>query len=181
MVRTFLDFAIVAAGTPQPFVGTVSTAAFGPSGGDARDQTISIPVSDSSIAKAGDSVLVQETDGTKAERVKVFSIPDGTHIKVDGLANSHASGARVILSIPTQSTYLQEQDGNAGTIFIGNRRDMVTATGVGVIAKLMKVAAGTQPGEWSDSRAGAINGAMSSDYWLDGTTNDKYRITLGVI
>lgn len=170
--RTFKYIPIVAGGTPQPLIGTTTTAIVGPAP-DSRSPNVSIPVADSSIAVAGDYVVVDT--GAAIERVTVVKIPDATHIIVSQLANNHASGVIVRNGNTVNSVYVQTLDGNGAAIFIGNSSAMVKATGVGIIAKLQNVPLGSQPSDWSQSdAAGGMNPISLADFWVDGTTGDQY-------
>src|SRR6185437_3074586 len=125
MQRTFSLRTITAGGTPQPLIGTTISAPVGPFTSGPSSPSISVPVVDSSIFLVGDRVIVQTVTATKAESCKVVSIPDGTHIAVDNLANARVSGDVVSLALPVNSVYVQCNPGNTGAIFIGTAPNMV--------------------------------------------------------
>jgi hypothetical protein len=177
--RAFKYFTIVAGGTPQPLVGTKLTAAVIPT--DGPDTPTLLPVVDSSIFLNGDKVILDVPSSGIEERVRVFNVPDATHINVVQMRQSHASGIYVRLAEMVDSVYVQCLDGNTGAIFIGDRPTMVKATGVGVIKKLQLVAASAQPIDYSRPRSGVANTDDLGNYWVDGTTGDSYLPSIGQI
>jgi hypothetical protein len=185
--RAFKYFSIVAGGTPQPLVGTKLTAAvapapatgFQPAG--SPDTPVSIPVSDSSMFLNGDRVILDVPSSGVEENVKVFSVPDSTHIQVSGIAHVHASGTYVRLAVLINSVYVQALDGNAGALYIGTQATMVKATGVFVIKKFQLVAASVEPNEFSSTRSGLANADDLGSLWIDGTTGDSYLPSIGQV
>jgi hypothetical protein len=173
--RAWKYFAIAAAGTPQPLVGTTMSAAISPSAGP-----LSIAVADSSIALQGDWVIL-DTPGTSEERCLVLSIPDGTHIQVSSVQFAHVSGAIVRSGIEVNSVFIQTLDGNAGFIYVGTSPVMVKATGAFLIAKLANVAGGQQPTYLASTRSGLANVDNIGQLWVDGSTGDKYLPSVGVM
>lgn len=179
--RAFKYFTITAGGTPQPLIGTLTTAAILALPAGASPSTpVSVPVSDSSMFLKGDWVIV-DNSGTP-ERAFVFGVPDGTHVQLTGLQLAHASGSTVSLSILVNNIYVQTKDGNAGAIFIGTSGSMVKASGVSVITKLQQVAVGVQPTEFSSAMSGmGLNPIDVGQIWIDGTTADSYLPSLGIV
>lgn len=172
--RTFKYFSITAGGTPQPLLGTTTTAIVNPAP-DSRSPNVNIPVADSSIAVQGDYVVVGTPAGGITERRLVMKVPDATHITVEFLEHTFASGQIVRNGNTVNSVYVQTADGGVGAVFIGNSSTMVKATGVGVIAKLQNVPLGSQPSDWGQSdAAGGMNPITLADFWVDGTTGDTY-------
>jgi hypothetical protein len=184
MIRTTKYIALTAGGNPQPVFGTTTTAAVGPTStpgtgqNAATNNTVSIPVTDSSIFLKGDQVNVDV--GANEERTTVYSVPDGTHIVVASLANTHASGIYVRLSGSCGVVYIQTQDGNTGAIYIGNKYSMVKATGVSCIVKLQPVAVGVQPVEFNTTIGGFLGPLSLGEFWFDGTTGDKILPSISV-
>lgn len=172
MIRTFKYVSLTTNGTPQPVFGTTLTAAVSPG------SQVSVPVTDSSLFLKGD--IVNFDVGANEERAMVASVPDSTHIVVN-LTLAHANGTYVRLSGAVSAVYIQTADGNTSPIFIGNKSTMVKATGVGCIAKLVQVAAGNSPVDFS-STIGGFPGPLSyGEFWMDGTTNgDKILPSVSV-
>jgi len=186
---TFKQYTIAAAGTPQPLVGTTLSAAVAASPG----QPVTVAVADASpwdiygqgFAAAFDVPVyaVFGKLGASEERVRVLQVVDGTHIKVDQLAFAHANAIYVRLGAAVNSVYVQSKDGNTGNfLYIGNSPNMVKATMTYCLAKLAKVAALSQPTEFSDTRTGAWNPGDAANCWIDGdTTGDGYVPSFGVV
>ena len=172
--RTFKYFSIAAGGTVQALVGTASTAAV------AAGSNVSIPVSDSSMFLKGDYAAVDT--GANQERPRVTSVPDGTHVVVDNLSAGHASGVSVRPSLMVNSVYVQSNDGNTGALFVGNNPALVKATGVGVLKKVLFVAANSIPPDFSTADLGGFSNPVDlADFWIDGTTSDKYLPSVTVV
>lgn len=189
MVRAFKKFTIVAGGTPQPLIGTTTTAAVGPipkpkEGIVGPSGLYSIPVADSSMFRQGDwSIIGKPSSGE--ERLYVQSIPDSTHVQVKvpdfGLTGIYLSGAYFRLSNLINSTYIQTTQGNTGAVYVGTRDNMVKATQAFVIALLYEVIAPSQPIEYRDGRSGLQNADDIGQYWVDGTTADGYLPSYGAV
>lgn len=175
--RTFKYFTIVSGGTPQPLVGTTLSAAL--TAPLNPDTAVNAAVADSSMFLNGDWVVLEVDGAALEERVKVFNVPDSTHIKLVGVKNSHASGAIVRLGTAINSLFVQSKDGNAAPLFIGTSSAMVKAIGAFVIAKIVQVAAGTQPTELDSTRSGLANPDTMGQLWIDGTTSDSYLVSVG--
>ena len=171
MKRTFKFVSLVSAGTPQPLFGTTTTAACGPVGTPEKSLQ-SIAVADSSWFHQGDWAIINPENATvdKRERLLVESVPDGTHIKVQGMQYSHASGVYVQLAIACVSVFVQVKTANTSPLVLGTEYNMVIATGVKCFTFLYPNAAG-QPVSVSDPMYGSVDGMKSDDYWFDGTTN----------
>ena len=172
MKRTFKYVALASAGTPQPLFGTTTTAAVGPRGTPGNSLQ-SIPVTDSSWFHDGDLIILNPENTTVAQRETLAVIgkpPDSTHIKVQGMQYSHASGVYVQLAISCLSVYVQIKTANTSPLVIGTEYNMVVSTGAKCLVVLYQNAAG-QPVNFSDPIYGAVNGVKSDDYWFDGTTN----------
>ena len=181
--RTFKKFQITAGGTPQPLVGTTTSAATGPGGTDPNGDLaiVSIPVTDSSMFKNGDWVVIGSVANSDEECVIVQSVPDGTHIKVKGMTKTHVTASYVRLSVLCMSVYVQTTAGNAAVVYVGTQ-GLVKATYANVIAELIPVAAtGVQPIEFSDPFRVSQDGGDVGEYWVDGTTGDGYLPSLTVI
>jgi|GEM_PF-6574634 len=163
MIRTFKYVSLVSAGNPQPCFGTTLGAATLPGG------QVSVTVADSSFFQKGDPVNFDV--GANEERTSVFSVPDSTHIVVANLTLAHASGTYVRLSGSIAAVYIQTKDGNTSPIFIGTKSTMVKGTGVFCIAKLVQVASGSVPVDFSSTIAGFMGPLSFGEMWFDGTTN----------
>lgn len=175
MVRTYKQLAILAGGTPQPLMFTKTTAALASS-----VNPISIPVGDTTFLRQGDYVIIGSVLGGDEERHIVRKIIDATHFQTNSLALNHLSGVYVRLSILVQSAYVQSVAANAALLFVGTQNLNVAGGNVGVIASIGFVASGQLP-DWSDIRRSAPNGIDAGDYWIDGTTADKYQASFGVV
>lgn len=191
--RAFKYYTIQGGGTPQPIIGTRLTAAVTANVAAQAlswDQNINNPitltVADSSMFVRGDYVNVIDPSTYVTERGMVATVTDGTHIQATGILKAHpggayGTGAWVALGAFAQSLYVQAKDANTGSLFIGAGPQMVSSTGVLVIAKIVAVATGLQPYDFSTSRQGLANEETMSQYWIDGTTGDSYLPSLGVI
>jgi hypothetical protein len=190
MVRAFKEFTIVAGGTPQPLIGTTTTAAFGPvgypTGQIGSGALATIPVADSSMFLNKDYLVIGKPSSTNPveQRLLIMAIPSSTSIQVQvplgGIPATYGSGTYVRLSNVINSTYVQTIAGNAGSIYIGTRDNMVKASYTYVIALLAAVASG-QPTEFRDGRSGAWDPDDIGNYWIDGTTGDGYLPSYGAV
>jgi hypothetical protein len=89
--------------------------------------------------------------------------------------NAHASGVSFALHKPCTSIYVQTLDGNTGAIYIGTSKNMVRATGVGVIVKLQPVSSGVQPVDFNTANNYGANAYSPDIFFVDGdNTGDKY-------
>lgn len=186
MIRATKKFTITAGGTPQPLVGTKTTAAVGPSqrmtGLVGAQDIFAIPVTDASFFIGKDWIIIG-VPGAE-ERLQIMTIAGNTlsvKLPQGGLKNAYANGSYVRLSVLINSTYVQPSDGNAGFLFIGTSNVMVTATGVLVVVKLAQVAAGSQPVDFHDGRSGLQNADDIGMWWIDGTTGDGYLPSMGIV
>jgi len=184
MLRSFKYFQIVAGGTPQPLVGTTTTAAVKPTVQVPPQNTLVIPVADASMFQSGDWAIIGKPSSNQ-EKLLVQSV-SGNNLTVQippssGIMGSYPSGTYVRLGNAINSTYVQTKDGNAGAIYVGTMDDMVKATGVFVVAKLQPVGAGSQPVDFHDGRSGLANVDNIGQLWVDGTTGDSYLPTVGVV
>jgi hypothetical protein len=175
MKRTFKEFTVVAGNTPQPLIGTKLGAATVISSVET-----SVLVADSSMFRAKDKAAIGTLAVGDEEITLVTSVPDATHIKVQGLAKAHLINAYVRLVGSAEALYVQTKDGNTGAIFLGTQ-GMVKTGFVNCIVELKPVAALSQPVDWTDPMYVGANGVQIGDYWVDGTTNDSYRPSLTVL
>ena len=175
-IRCFKYFTIVAGGTPQPLVGTTLTAALSP---PSQGSSVVAAVADSSMFMNGDYVMLDV--GASRERASVYNVVDSTHITLANFNLAHANSTYVQLSGATFSVYIQTTTTNAGAIYLGNASTMVKATGVNCLAQLLNVGAGIQPIDFSDNRSFGGSAIQIGDYWVDGTTGDKYLPSCGLI
>lgn len=173
MKRSFLKTVITAGGTPQPVFGTKSTGAI-----VASAAAQSVPVTSSAHFVVGDTVVIDS--GANYESVPITAIADSTHVTAV-FSKAHAANVFISLYLSCNSIYIQSTDGNTGTLFIGNSSALVKATFASVITQLIKVAAGTQPQEFSDSmNSGSSDPFNTAEYWIDGTTGDGYLPSVSV-
>lgn len=186
MVRAFKYFTIASGGTPQPLIGTTTTAAIGPVSvppGTPVKPILVIPVTDGSMFLGADWVILGKPS-TGEERLYVLSV-SGNNVTVKlpdgGLTGIYASGAYFRLALNINSTYVQTKDGNAGPIYLGTLDTMVKATFAFCIAKLFQVPVGTQPTEYRDGRSGLQNPDDCGQIWVDGTTSDSYAPSIGKV
>ena len=173
-------FTIVAAGTPQPLIGTYLAASV------VAGNMVVCTVGDSSMFAVGNRVRLIAADGTNGELNYVAAVGDATHITVRVLSKNHTGGVFgtgewVCLAEPVNSVYVQLVAGNAGLFYIGERPTMVKATYVGVIATLLNTAAGIQPVEFSTTRSGLTNVDDVGQLFVDGTTGDAYVPSFGQV
>lgn len=182
--RTFKDFTIVAGGTPQPLIGTVTAgAAVGPalsSDGQQNPVAVNIQVADSSEFQVGDYAILGLPSGVGAalqERQLVTKVPDATHITVKNLERAWPIGTVVRLSSMANKVYVQAVSAAVANdiLFIGTRDTMVKATGVFVIKRLQIQAANVQQTDFEHQPSVGMDNVDVGDFWVDGTTTgDKY-------
>ncbi len=192
-VAAFKYFTIQAGGTPQPLIGTWLTTALTVSVVNAAYNTntqtatpITLTVNDSSMFKGFNWLNVIDPSTFTTEKALILSVPSSTTVQVQGLKNAHpggayGTGAWVALAGFGQNVYVQAKDGNTGALYIGTSPQMVTGTGVFVVAKIQEVTAGQQPYEFSTSRQGLADTEVLSQYWIDGTTADSYLPSVGQV
>lgn len=182
MKRTFKKFTIVSGGTPQPLIGTTTSAATGPGGTDPNGDAavVKIAVSDSSMFLNGDWVIIGSAANSDQERVLVQKVNDSTHITVKGMALAHVTASYVRLSVFCQATYVQTTQGNAAAIYLGTQ-SLVKATQANVIAVLYQFASPTQPIDYTDPYRVSQDAGDVGEYWIDGTTSDGYLPSLTIV
>ena len=138
--RAFKYYTIQAGGTPQPVIGTYLTAAVTASqaaaatsvGGDYHNP-VTLTVADSSMFVGSTWANLVDPSTYAVERVTVNSVPDATHVIVQGLQHAHpggayGTGAWVALGDFAQSLYIQGLDGNTGALYVGVAPQMVKAS-----------------------------------------------------
>jgi hypothetical protein len=189
--RAFKYFTIHTTSTPQPLVGTYLTASSvlpGPTLGTIQnsDTFVTLTVADSSMFQPKDPFVIQTPTGTNMEQGQVQTIVSGTSIQVKGLLLAHTGGAFgtgefVSLASTMNSVHVQSLDGNTGDLYIGIGPAFVVSTGVGMIAKMVFVAAGTQPIEFDSTRGGLANVDSLGQLFITGTAADSYLPSFGII
>lgn len=193
-VKAFKYFTIQAGGTPQPLIGSYLTAAVtlqqvaaSQVQGGLINNVITVAVADSSMFVGAQYVNIVDP-GTYAtdSRVRVIAVPTSTSVTLQGMTAAHpggayGTGAWVALGDLSQEIYVQGLDGNTGALYVGTKPQMVKASGLYVIAKVMQTASGTQPYDFSTSRQGLADTEIASQYWIDGTTGDSYLPSLGEV
>lgn len=179
MLKTFKYYTITAGGTPQPLLGTTLTTALAAYSGE-NDQLVT--VGDTSMFFNGSWATFDS--GSNEERGLVDKIVSSTQMRVKFLKLAHAATVTVRLSISVNQIYVQTVDGAAGALFLFNgpaTTVFASSTGVGMVAKLLNVPASSPPIDFG-SVVGTCMDANNTDYWwVDGTTADKYLVTLGII
>lgn len=183
--RSYKQFAILLGGSPQPLVGTFITATTAPNPPANPDGSsiTTLPVSDSSMLMGGEDVFICSPTFTNPERTRVFKVVDGTHIQVKGLRFTRTGGAVgtgdwISVGALVNSVYVQSLAGNAGLLYLGNQG--LNKTGlVHVVTTMFNVTTG-QPTDFTDIRRGAPDSTDACDWWIDGTTNDKYQASFGI-
>jgi len=181
--RTFKKFTVTTGGTPQPLVGTTTSAATGPGGTDPNGDSavVTVPVADSSMFLNGDWVVIGSSANSDQERVFVQKVKDSTHINVKGMTLTHVNGSYVRLSVLCQAVYVQTTAGNTGVIYLGTQ-GIVKATYANVFAELIPVAAtGVQPLDYTDPYRVSQDGGDVGEYFVDGVTGDGYLPSLTII
>ena len=192
-VKAFKYYTIQAGGTPQPLIGTYLTVAVTPAVVNYANQAggnlnvVTLTVADSSMFLGAQYANITDPGTFASERVLVLNPPpSSTTLMVQGIQNAHpggayGTGAWVAVGDHAQNIYVQSLDGNTGALYVGTKPQMVKATGVFVIAKLVQVASGTQPLDFGTSRQGLADTEPTSQYWIDGTTGDSYLPSIGLV
>lgn len=182
--RAFKNKTLAVTNTAQPliFATITAAAAVGPSGFGQGDSLTTLTVDDSFWFLKDDFVTMCSPTQTLVERVRVWKIVDSTHVTVQGMTQARSANDLMILSIPCSTIYVQPTAGGAGAMGIGTAYDCAIATGVHLRVILQKVAAGSQPVDWTSSRTSAAPDPInSSDYWIVGTNPDTYLASLGLV
>lgn len=191
MQQAFKYFTIQAAGTPQPLVGTWLTAALSvPVVNAAYNPTsqtytpVTLTVNDSSMFVGFNWLNVIDPGTFAVERAMILAVPSSTTVQVQGLKNAHAGGAYgtgawVALGGFAQEVTVQGLDGNTGALYVGTSPQMVKATGVFVLTKLVQTAANVEPNAIRYSQSGLAESETLSQFWIDGTTADSYLPSIG--
>lgn len=199
-IRTFAYFKVQVTGTPQPLCGSWITA--GIAGPSKVPITLTLGTATESgndatnIFKAGEYALIIDPNGANAETVLIQSVLNNT-VTLGFLnqtsavtTNSHVSGVFATGSfiIPLSSVnnaYVQALDGNTGELDVGTVYNMKapggTPAGFRMVAKLVKVASGTQPVDWSATIAFGGDAFNTSEFWVVGTANDQYLPSFGIL
>lgn len=188
-IRSFAGVQALA-GTAQPVFGTTATAAFQPppdqfagGNGPGTNQTqVSIPVTSSSGFEPGDQVAIgpaaafhqgSTTVANRADVGTIKSIPDSTHIVVQGLTKGHASGEFVVLNEIVGNVHIIPVVTTA-VAYIGTS-STVAAADASVIDVLPIVAAGAAPGYVHDSESiGGSQPMTTTSYWIIGTATNTF-------
>ena len=183
MKRTFKPgyFTIAATGTAQPLAGTAVTAAVAPS-----LQPVNVTVASSAIFELMDWVKLVDpsTSPITEETLQVIKIPDSTHVTLskvqgEGVANAYTTSSFVQLSLSINNVYIETKAGNTGIIFVGSNPAVSSSTGAYGITAIGFVPAGVAPTWFSSAETMGNNPDASGDYWVVGTSGDKYMVTLG--
>lgn len=182
--RSYKQFAIQSGGNPQPLVGTWITAnSVGTAPNPDGSTFATLAVNDSSMLVGGEDIFICSPTFTNPERTRLFKVLDGTHIQVKGLRFARTGGAVgtgdwISVGANVNSVYVQSVAGNAGLLFIGNQG--LNKTGlVHVVETLFNVTTG-QPTDFLDIRRNAPDSTIASDWWIDGTSADKYQPSFGI-
>jgi len=182
--RSFSYQSIQSTNVPQPLFGSWIAAAAGPSAGN-----VNVQLGSSSQFQVGDRVFIQDVLGTVStmERPQVVAVPDGTHVTLSSLLFARTGGAigtgdYISVFAKTNAFYIQTKDGNTAAAFVGDS-PLSRNTGVRCISKLVQVAAGLQPVDFSSTIYGLGNSLDVSQFFVVGTATDQYLpsfSTLGV-
>jgi len=181
MQRSYNLRTIAVTGTAQPVVGTTLSAA-----APVSSVEQSLAVVDSSIFDQGQWALLDISPNE--ERVMVLSIPDSTHILVQGILQgagcqiAHAINAIVRPSRLINALYVQPTDGNTAPMWIGTGPGLTTA-GVAAVKKLLNVAANSQPPDFlSTTMPGAgANPYDLAEFWIVGTNPNTYLAAASIV
>lgn len=181
MKRTFPQQTVAATNTIQPLVSTTlaATYAASPSGGNQ-----SMQVASSSGFNVSDCVALS-AGTTRLEFARVISVPDSTHLNVQGLAginlsggtaNAHNSGDFVVPFYRVKAVYVQRVANDTSVLYVGTSNlNPGAATPIGILGSIIGVAAATQPNDLNDGSIFEL--ANLYDYWVYGTQNTVYNVT----
>lgn len=176
------------AGTPQPCFGTALTAAATPppdqfSGNlnpGSNETQVTLPVTSTKGFLPGDRVAVGPT---ASFNLKPTSIPDqgtvkiitdSTHMIVQGLKQSHASGDWVVLDEPAGNVHIRPVV-TAAAAYIGAASSV--AAGDESLLDILPIvaAAGTAPGYVFDAESiGMTQPFQTAYFWINGTAADTF-------
>jgi len=177
------------AGTAQPVFGTAVSAAFTPppdpfsnTNNPGSNQTqVTVPVTSTLGFLVGDKVAVGTaaqfkpglaTSGLDYGTVK--KVTDGTHLVVQGLTKTHASGEWCVLSAEAGNVHIRPVVG-AAAHYIGNASTV--ASGDPSLLDILPIvaAAGTGPTYVFDAESiGATQPFKLTEFWTIGTANDTF-------
>lgn len=187
-IRSFCGIQTLS-GSAQPVFGTTASAAFTPPPdqfgglGPGSNQTqVSIPVVSSAGFIVGDQVVIGPAAAFKPGAATTLgdvgtikSIPDSTHLVVQGLTKAHASGEYVVLDEIVGNVRILPVTGTAGDLIYIGTAATVSASDSSVIDVLWIPAASSPPVYWHDSES--IGGAQplnTASYWVNGTNGDEF-------
>ncbi len=201
-IRTFAYFKIQSTATPQPLCGSWITAGLTAPVPGNHPTTITLGTAlesgndASTIFKAGEYALIIDPNGANQETVLIQSVLNNTltlgYLNQTSAVtvNPHVSGAFgtgsfIIPNSAVNNIYIQTLDGNSAEIDVGTAYNMTppggTPSGFRMISKLTKVAAGTQPIDWSAAIAFGGDAFNTSEIWVVGTANDQYLASFGIL
>lgn len=180
-------------GSSQPVFGTTASASFTPppdpflnNNGPGSNQTqVKIAVASSIGFMAGDQVAIGAASAFEPPSVTIAqtadigtikSIPDSTHLIVQGLTKSHASGEYVVLDEIVFNVKINAFDGTANDpIYIGNAPTV--AAGDASVFDIIYAPGGTvtEPLYYlNDQSVGGSQSLTTTSYWIIGTSGDKF-------
>lgn len=187
MIRSWQGIQAIGAAS-QPVFGTTTTAAVkfavdrytGTNTPGTTTPAILIAVTSSTGFQVDDRVQVgPKTNFTAANRGNldhgtVASIPDSTHITVQGLLQNHASGDYVVLD-ESASFVLVLPVATAAVMYLGTD-ETVAAGDASVFDVLAKLSgAGAEATYWHQSLpTGRADSYQTSQYWIAGTAADTF-------
>jgi hypothetical protein len=187
MIRPWNGVQAVAAAS-QPVFGTTLTAAIVPSvdqhtgtnGPGTSAPPITITVTSTAGFVQNDRIAIgPKTNFTAANRKlldlgTITAVVDGTHLKVQGLTQTHLSTDYVVLSEMCAAVYVVPVSTTA-IIYLGTD-ETVAAADASVFDVIAKVSATTaEPTYWHQSSpTGRADSYDTSQYWLLGTAADTF-------
>ena len=173
---------IAASTTPQPLIGTTTTAAIAAAFTPQQLQTVA--VTDSSIFDPGDTAWVDVN--AKAEFITIQAVGNNTITAV--FLKNHNSGVYVTLALKFTNFFVQAKEGNSGALslfYAPNQFKALTTYGRSSLAPtastmtcglmvLETTGSGTQPifGQAANNYGG--NPDNSCFLWIAGTADDEY-------
>ncbi len=166
MQRQFKPQALTAGGTPQPVLGTTTTAAVGPVGSQGNTLQ-SIPVADSSLFIQSDWIVLDPL-GANPERLLVLAVVDSTHIKTQDVQFTHGSGVFVQLAV--ECAIFTVQGVGAHEVYIGTAG--LSKSAGPYLYILQPVTPPAQPNVYQVNLGDGTDSIAVDDFWFDGTTAD---------
>jgi hypothetical protein len=166
-------------GSAEPVFGDSITSAFSGLPNPDNNNLYTLAVGDSSLYQEGFRILLG-AGSAGATVLNVEKIIDSTHIGVSSPFNqapkAWGSGTIIALDMPCAQIWIQGQDGNAASIWIGTDNTVTNAGGGSAFREIQKVATSGIPDKFDIANDGPGPNNNSTLLWMAGTASDHALI-----